>query len=51
MPASDIPPETGAIQVTRNGGPEVITFTEIDTPVPKTDEVLVKVEWGGVNYS
>lgn len=51
MSALPIPKTTRAIQFAKNGGPEVIELTEIDTPTPKADEILVKIEWGGVNFS
>ncbi|KAF8313079.1 NAD(P)-binding protein [Clavulina sp. PMI_390] len=45
-----IPAKCHAIQISKTGGPEVIDFNEIDTPTPKPEEILVKVEWAGVNY-
>lgn len=40
-----------AIQITENGGLEVIKL--VDTPLPTLGEgdVLVKAEWAGVNFS
>lgn len=46
----DLPTTIPAVQLTQVGGPEAIKDAEIPLPVPKPDEVLVKVEWGGVNY-
>ncbi|MEV8635123.1 NADPH:quinone oxidoreductase family protein [Streptosporangium sp. NPDC051023] len=40
-----------AIQITRLGGPETLTETELPDPVPGSDEVLVDVEAAGVNYA
>src|SRR5690349_8434095 len=39
-----------AIQITANGGPEVMKWTELPTPSPAKGEVLVRVEAAGVNF-
>ena len=39
-----------AIQFTQHGGPEVLTLTNLPTPVPKAGEVLVKLSAIGINY-
>ena len=39
-----------AIQVTEHGGPEVMRFSELETPSPAKGEVLVRVEAAGVNF-
>jgi NADPH2:quinone reductase len=39
-----------AIQVPKTGGVEVLTFTDLPTPKPKPNEVLVKIAAAGVNY-
>ena len=39
-----------AIQVSRTGGPEVLNYTDIPTPRPKPNEVLVKLAAIGVNF-
>lgn len=39
-----------AIVVSRNGGPEVLEYTEVPTPKPKPGELLVEVAAAGVNY-
>jgi len=39
-----------AIEVPKCGGAEVLTFTEVPTPKPKPNEVLVKISAAGVNY-
>ncbi|KAK8869993.1 hypothetical protein IAR55_000563 [Kwoniella newhampshirensis] len=45
-----IPKTMKAIQVDAPGGPEVNVLREIPVPTPKEDEVLIKVQWSGVNY-
>jgi NADPH2:quinone reductase len=39
-----------AIEVTRTGGPEVLTLVERPVPQPKPDEALVQIKAAGVNY-
>ena len=39
-----------AIEVPKCGGAEALTFTEVPTPKPKPNEVLVKISAAGVNY-
>ena len=39
-----------AIQVTQTGGPEVLTYTDVDAPAPTDDQLLVNVTVAGVNY-
>lgn len=39
-----------AIQITENGGPEVLTYTEVPDPEPGPGELLVEVAVAGVNY-
>lgn len=39
-----------AIQVTKTGGPEVLTYTDVDAPAPTDDQLLVNVTVAGVNY-
>ncbi|HWH01739.1 MAG TPA: quinone oxidoreductase [Pilimelia sp.] len=39
-----------AIRVTRHGGPEVLTPTEVDPPEPGPGEVLVRLAAVGVNF-
>lgn len=38
-----------AIEIARHGGPEVLTPVERPDPVPRTGEILVRVEAAGVN--
>jgi NADPH2:quinone reductase len=39
-----------AIQIRSHGGPEVLEYTDIETPAPGTQEVLVRLHAVGVNY-
>jgi NADPH2:quinone reductase len=39
-----------AIQVQKNGGPEVLALADLPTPQPKPHEAVVKVSAAGVNY-
>jgi NADPH:quinone reductase len=39
-----------AIQMSEHGGPEVMQWTELPTPVPVKGEVLVRLEAAGVNF-
>ena len=39
-----------AIQVTAHGGPDVLSLTTVDDPVPAADEVLVRTGAAGVNF-
>lgn len=39
-----------AVRFERKGGPEVLEYAEVPDPVPREDEVLVRVEAVGVNY-
>jgi NADPH2:quinone reductase len=38
------------IQIDRYGGPEVLVQRELDVPVPKPDEVLVRLTHSGINF-
>lgn len=49
--SSAIPPKMKAVRFHQTGGPEVIVLEEIDIPDPSPEDVLIKVEWAGVNYS
>lgn len=49
--SSPIPPKMKAVRFHQTGGPEVIVLEEIDIPDPSPEDVLIKVEWAGVNYS
>jgi NADPH2:quinone reductase len=40
-----------AIQMTEFGGPEVLRLSELPTPVPGHDEVLIKVTRAGLNFA
>jgi NADPH:quinone reductase len=54
LPASAGPSERGervrAVVVTRSGGPEVLEYTDWETPAPGPGELLVDVSVAGVNY-
>jgi len=39
-----------AVQLTEFGGPEVLAVSEVADPVPRADEVLVRVARAGVNF-
>jgi len=39
-----------AIQISENGGPEVLTLTDLPAPEPRPGQVLVDVGAAGVNY-
>src|SRR3954470_9832081 len=39
-----------AIQITENGGPEVLNVVDLPTPEPKPGEVVVEVGAAGVHY-
>src|SRR5690606_1265257 len=39
------------IQITRFGGPEVLTLVDLPAPVPAAGQVLIEVERAGVNYA
>jgi len=39
-----------AIRIAETGGPEVLTFTEVDDPVAKPDGIVVDVGAAGVNF-
>ncbi|HHG90064.1 MAG TPA: NAD(P)H-quinone oxidoreductase [Devosia sp.] len=38
-----------AIEITRPGGPEVLAIASLPVPLPKTNEVLIKVAAAGIN--
>jgi NADPH2:quinone reductase len=40
-----------AIIVKKFGGPEVLTYTEVDDPQPAADQVLIRVHTVGVNFA
>ena len=40
-----------AVQITEFGGPEVLQLSEIPVPQPGDNDVLVKVDVAGINYS
>jgi NADPH2:quinone reductase len=40
-----------AVLVTRYGGPEVLQLSDIDRPEPGADEVRIRLEYAGVNFT
>ncbi|MHB8874737.1 MAG: quinone oxidoreductase family protein, partial [Myxococcaceae bacterium] len=40
-----------AIRIRERGGPEALRLEEVETPSPRTGEVLVRVRAAGVNYA
>jgi NADPH:quinone reductase len=40
-----------AIQIARNGGPEVLTAVEWPDPMPGPEQVLISVDAAGINYA
>ncbi len=44
-------PGVRAVQITRFGGPEVLTPTEVEAPTPREGMLLVEVDAAGVNYA
>lgn len=40
-----------AVRINETGGPEVMHIEEIETPTPKTGEILIKVAAAGINYA
>src|SRR3954464_1172773 len=39
-----------AIQVSQTGGPEVLSFVDLPTPAPKSNEALIEIKAAGVNF-
>ncbi|UIZ93201.1 quinone oxidoreductase [Corynebacterium sp. CNCTC7651] len=39
-----------AIEVSSHGGPEVLTYTDIEAPTPTQEQVLIDVSFAGVNF-
>ena len=39
-----------AVRVKEFGGPEVMSYEDIETPKPQADQALIKVEAAGINY-
>ena len=40
-----------AVQISKFGGPDVLQTADVPVPVPGPDQVLVKLDVAGVNYS
>lgn len=47
---STIPEKMLAIQIHAQGGLDVLAIHKVPVPLPKDDEILIKVEYAGVNY-
>lgn len=47
---STIPQSMNALQIHSQGGLDVLAMHDVPVPKPKSDELLVKVEYAGVNY-
>lgn len=45
------PDRMQAIQITRFGGPEVLSLTEVEIPEPGSNQVLIRVAAAGVNFA
>lgn len=43
-------PHMKAIRIDTNGGPEVMSYVDLDTPAPGASQILVKISAAGVNY-
>ena len=39
-----------AVRIKQLGGPEVISFEDVDQPQPADTEVLIKIETAGIDY-
>lgn len=39
-----------ALQIEKQGGPEVLRIAEVPTPKPERNQVLIKTEYSGVNF-
>lgn len=46
----NLPATMKAIQIQKTGGIDVIELRDVPVPVPKENEVLIKVEYAGINY-
>jgi NADPH2:quinone reductase len=47
---TSIPETMKALQIHSQGGLDVLAMHDVPVPKPKKDEVLIKVEYAGVNY-
>ncbi|KAL7807011.1 hypothetical protein V8C44DRAFT_351457 [Trichoderma aethiopicum] len=47
---ASIPATMKAVQISKNGGPEVLELNEVPVPSPAPGQVLVKNHFAGVNY-
>lgn len=44
-----LPSSMTAVEITANGGPEVLQPATVPVPTPKAGEILIKVAFAGVN--
>ncbi len=44
-----LPKTMRAVEITRPGGPEVLRATEVSVPEPGAGQILIRVDWAGVN--
>lgn len=47
---TSLPAKQRALQIQSQGGLEVLEIREVDVPTPKEGQVLIKVQWAGVNF-
>ncbi len=39
-----------AVQITQYGGPDVLTYTDVEDPAPGPGEAIVQLAASGINY-
>lgn len=44
-----LPASMRAIEITQPGGPEVLQVADVPVPVPGAGQILIRVDWAGVN--
>ena len=47
---TNVPATMRAVRVNANGGADALEVETIPTPSPAAGEVLVRVDWAGVNF-
>ena len=50
MASQSMPKTMKGVQISKNGGVDVLEYTDMPVPTPKDGEVLIKNEFIGVNY-
>ncbi|EGX89331.1 quinone oxidoreductase [Cordyceps militaris CM01] len=45
-----VPATMKAVSIAKNGGPEVLQYTDVPVPQPQPDEILVRNRMAGVNF-